>query len=47
MQFSTLFFAVAAVMAVNVSATQRYYNENNCQLVDANSDMARTSGIVS
>ncbi|ORZ03425.1 hypothetical protein BCR43DRAFT_520572 [Syncephalastrum racemosum] len=46
MQFSTLFLAIAAVMAVNVSATERYYNEQNCKLVDANSEFAETSGIL-
>lgn len=47
MQFSTIFVAITALMAINVSANKYYHHEDDCYAVDANSKFARTSGIVS
>lgn len=48
MQYSYILFAVAAVMAVNVSATRRHYHrEEDCYSIDGNGNIGDTSGLVS
>ncbi|ORY93349.1 hypothetical protein BCR43DRAFT_496769 [Syncephalastrum racemosum] len=47
MQYSYILFAVAAVMAVNVSATRRHYHrEQDCYVIDGNGNIGDTSGLL-